>query len=133
MSVHSNHLAIPIHLLAALGFGAACAAGSGAGLAWLMASRGMGPGAAWPFATAAVCLGSLLGGWLLALLQKSRGLVWGGAFGLACALALLGLQLAWGGAPDAAQAARVALVPLSGAGGVCAGARRAARAKKPRR
>ena len=114
MSVHSNHLAIPIHLLAALGFGAACAAGSGAGLAWLMASRGMGPGAAWPFATAAVCLGSLLGGWLLALLQKNRGLVWGGV-------------------PDAAQAARLALVTLSGAAGGCAGARRAARAKKPRR
>ena len=124
MSVHSNHLAIPIHLLAALGFGAACAAGSGAGLAWLMASRGMGPGAAWPFATAAVCLGSLLGGWVLALLQKSRGLLWGAGLGLGYALALLCVQLASGGIPDAAQLARLALVALAGAAGGSAGVRK---------
>ena len=107
-----------------LGLGAAAEAGCGAALAALMASRGMSPGTAWPFATASVCVGSLLGGWVLALLQKSRGLLWGGGLGLAYALALLGFQLAGGGVPDGAQLARLALVVLSGAAGGSAGARR---------
>ena len=62
-------------------------------------------------------------GGVLALLQKSRGLLWGGGLGLAYALALLGFQLANGGVPDGAQLARLALVVLAGAAGGSAGVR----------
>ena len=124
MSANTIWRSAPVSVLAAFALGAATAAGCGAALAALMASRGMSPGTAWPFATASVCVGSLLGGWVLALLQKSRGLLWGGGLGLAYALALLGFQLAGGGVPDGAQLARLALVVLSGAAGGSAGARR---------
>ena len=118
-----NTVSAPVHVLAALALGAAAAAGCGAALAALMASQGMDPAVAWPFATASACVGSLLGGWVLALLRKSRGLFWGGGLGLAYALALLCVQLAGGGVPDAAQLARLTLVVLSGAAGGSAGAR----------
>lgn len=124
MSANTIWRSAPVSVLAAFALGAAAEAGCGAALAALMASRGMSPGTAWPFATASVCVGSLLGGWVLALLQKSRGLLWGGGLGLAYALALLGFQLAGGGVPDGAQLARLALVVLSGAAGGSAGARR---------
>ena len=123
MSANTIWRSAPVSVLAAFTLGAAAAAGCGAALAALMASRGMGPGTAWPFATASVCVGSLLGGWVLALLQKSRGLLWGGGLGLAYALALLGFQLANGGVPDGAQLARLALVVLTGAAGGSAGVR----------
>ena len=99
MSANTIWRSAPVSVLAAFALGAAAAAGCGAALAALMASRGMSPGTAWPFATASVCVGSLLGGWVLALLQKSRGLLWGGGLGLAYALALLGFQLAGGRRP----------------------------------
>lgn len=120
----------PVSVLAAFALGAAGSAGCGAALAALMASRGMSPAAAWPFATAAVCVGSLLGGWMLALLQKSRGLLWGAGVGLAYALALLGFQAAGGGIPDGAQLARLALVVLSGAAGGSAGGSRAGKKRR---
>ena len=123
MSVNTTiRFSAPIHLLAAFGLGAVAAAACGAAFAWLMAARGLGPGSAGPFATAAVCVGSLLGGRVLALLQKSRGLLWGSLLGLAYALVLLGVQLACGGIPDAAQLVRLGLVLLSGAAGCSAGA-----------
>ena len=103
MSANTIWRSAPVSVLAAFALGAAAAAGCGAALAALMASRGMSPGTAWPFATASVCVGSLLGGWVLAL---------------------LGFQLAGGGVPDGAQLARLALVVLSGAAGGSAGARR---------
>lgn len=90
------------HLLAAFGLGLAAAAGSGAALASLMAARGLGQAVVWSFATAAVSAGSLAGGWLAAFLQKSRGLAWGGALGLAFALLLLAVQTANGNIPGAA-------------------------------
>ena len=103
MSVNTTiRFSAPIHMLAAFGLGAAAAAACGAAFAWLMAARGLGPGSAGPFATAAVCVGSLLG--------------------LAYALVLLGVQLACGGIPDAAQLVRLGLVLLSGAAGGSAGA-----------
>ena len=120
----------PVSVLAAFALGAAAAAGCGALLASLMASQKMGPAAAWPFATAAVCVGSLLGGWVLALLQKSRGLLWGAGLGLGYALALLCVQLASGGIPDAAQLVRLALLDLAGAAGGSAGVRKAGKKRR---
>lgn len=122
-------LSIPIHIVSALALGAAAAAGCGAALASLMVSRGLGLSAAGSFATAAVCAGSLLGGWVLALLQKSRGLLWGGLIGLLYALALLGFQLANEGTPDTEHLVRLGLIILSGAiggyiGALCGGKKR---------
>ena len=55
MSVNTTiRFSAPIHMLAAFGLGAAAAAACGAAFAWLMAARGLGPGSAGPFATAAV-------------------------------------------------------------------------------
>ena len=97
---NSAHLSIPIHIFAAFAVGSAAMAGSGAALASMMASRGLGLSAAPPLATAAACAGSLVGGWLLAVLRKSRGLLWGGMVGLVYALVLLGLQLYTGNGLD---------------------------------
>ena len=109
MSANQSIWRSPVSVLAAFALGAAAAAGCGALLASLMASQKMGPAAAWPFATAAVCVGSLLGGWVLALL---------------C------VQLASGGIPDAAQLARLALVALAGAAGGSAGVRKAGKKRR---
>ena len=61
MSANTIWRSAPVSVLTAFALGAAAAAGCGAALAALMASRGMSPGTAWPFATASVCVGSLLG------------------------------------------------------------------------
>ena len=52
MSANTIWRSAPVSVLAAFALGAAAAAGCGAALAALMASRGMSPGTAWPFATA---------------------------------------------------------------------------------
>lgn len=52
--------------LLAFGIGGAFAGGCMAGLAYLMARQGLSQAAAWPMASAAVCAGSLLSGWLAA-------------------------------------------------------------------
>lgn len=114
---NSVHLSIPIHIFAALAVGSAAMAGSGAALASLMVSRGLGLSAAPPLATAAACAGSLVGGWLLAVLRKSRGLLWGSMVGLIYALVLLGLQLYSGNTPDLMQGIRLGLMFLAGAAG----------------
>ena len=92
-------------------------AGSGAALASMMVSREMGLSAAAPLATAAACAGSLVGGWLLAALRKSRGLLWGILIGAVYALALLGLQLSNENVPDLMQGIRLGLMVLAGAAG----------------
>ncbi len=114
---NSAHLSIPIHIFAAFAVGSAAMAGSGAALASMMVSRGLGLSAAPPLATAAACAGSLVGGWLLAVLRKSRGLLWGGMVGLAYALVLLGLQLYTGNIPGWMQGIRLGLMVLAGAAG----------------
>lgn len=114
---NSAHLSIPIHIFAAFALGSAAMAGSGAALASMMVSRGLGLSAAPPLATAAACAGSLVGGWLLAVLRKSRGLLWGGMVGLVYALVLLGLQLYTGNIPDWMQGIRLGLMVLAGAAG----------------
>ncbi len=115
MSANTIRLSALIHFLAALASGLAAVAGCGVALASVMVSRGMGPAPAWPFATAAVCAGCLLGGWLLALLQKSRGLIWGGLLGLVYAVGLLAAQYLSGGILDGAQLVCLGLMVLSGA------------------
>lgn len=114
---HSMQLSIPIHILAALAVGSAAMSGSGAALASMMVSREMGLSAAAPLATAAACAGSLVGGWLLAALRKSRGLLWGILIGAVYALALLGLQLSNENVPDLMQGIRLGLMVLAGATG----------------
>ena len=114
---NSAHLSIPIHIFAAFAVGSAAMAGSGAALASMMVSRGLGLSAAPPLATAVACAGSLVGGWLLAVLRKSRGLLWGGMVGLVYALVLLGLQLYTGNIPDWMQGIRLGLMVLAGAAG----------------
>lgn len=114
---NSAHLSIPIHIFAAFAVGSAAMAGSGAALASMMVSRGLGLSAVPPLATAAACAGSLVGGWLLAVLRKSRGLLWGGMVGLVYALVLLGLQLYTGNIPDWMQGIRLGLMVLAGAAG----------------
>lgn len=124
------HLSIPIHLCMALVAGSAAMAGSGAALASLMVSRGLGLSMAGPLATAAACIGSLAGAWFLAVLQKSRGLLWGGMLGAVYALALLGLQLYGNSMPDLAQCVRLGLMVLSGAAGGYLGTLRAEKKRR---
>ncbi|MBU3818948.1 MAG: TIGR04086 family membrane protein [Candidatus Faecalibacterium intestinavium] len=104
-----------IHFLVSLGAGLTAAGGCTAALAGLMASQGLGHGAIWPFATAAVSVGSFLSGWLMAFLQKARGLFWGAVHG-ALYSGLIAAQTALSGSiPDSAQLLRLGLVILFGA------------------
>lgn len=121
MSGNTIRLSAPIHLVAAFAVGCAAAVGCGAAFASLMVARGLGLSAAGPLATAAICAGSFLGSWLLALLQKSRGLLWGGMLGILYALTLLGLQLSNDSTPDTEQLVRLGLLVLMGALGGYAG------------
>ena len=103
-----------VSLLAVFGLGSAATAGGLAGSGWLMVQQGLTQDAAAPLATAAVCLGSFLGGLLMALLQKGKGLIWGAAEGALFAglLFLLGTlyQSEWG----TMQFVRAGLVLLMG-------------------
>lgn len=87
-----------------------------AGAASLMVRRGLSQGAAWPLATAAVCAGALLSGWLFAFLQKKRGIVCGAVQGGLFAGVLLLASLA-DGAPSEWQLVRVVLAFGFGCGG----------------
>ncbi len=118
-----------VRIVLSFGLGAAAAAGCLVGFGWLMVGQGMTQDAAGPLATAAVCFGSLLGGFLLAVIQKEKGLVWGVTEGILFvgALVLLGTlyQSEW----QTMQFVRAGLVLTAGMlGGVlgmlCAGRRR---------
>ena len=85
-----------------------------AGLAYLMVRHGLSQAAAWPMASAAVCSGSLLSGWLAAFFQRSRGLVCGAIQGVMFVLLLTGFGLYAGFAPAEMQLVRFALVFLFG-------------------
>ena len=74
--------------LLAFVIGGAFAGGCMAGLAYLMARQGLSQAAAWPMASAAVCAGSLLSGWLAAFFQRSRGLFCGAIQGILFVLLL---------------------------------------------
>ena len=115
MSGNTIRLSAPIHLVTAFAVGCAAAVGCGAAFASLMVARGLGLSAAGPLA------GSFLGSWLLALLQKSRGLLWGGMLGILYAVTLLGLQLSNDSTPDTEQLVRLGLLVLMGALGGYAG------------
>lgn len=104
-----------LHFLVSFGAGLAAAGGCAAALAGLMASQGLSHAAVWPFATAAVSAGSLFSGWLMAFLQKARGLFWGAVHGLLYS-GLIAAQTALNGnLPDSAQLLRFGLVLLFGA------------------
>ena len=94
--------------------GGAFAGACMAGLAYLMARHGLSQAAAWPMASAAVCAGSLLSGWLAAFFQRSRGLVCGAIQGAMFVLLLTGFGLYAGFAPAEMQFVRFALVFLFG-------------------
>lgn len=81
-----------VRVLLSFGAGIATAAGCLGGFGWLMVRQGMTQEAASPLATAAVCLGSFLGGFLLSAFQKEKGLVCGVTEGVLFvgALVLLG-------------------------------------------
>ena len=117
MSGKASVPAGPGLFLGAAAFGLAVSGGCLAGMAALMESRGLVQGAAWPLSTLAVCMGSLLGGWLAALLQKSRRLLYGAAEGAALAAVLAVLQMAGGSLPAGEQLLRLLLVVLAGACG----------------
>ena len=121
MSAKTIRLSVLFHLLVALGAALAGTAACGAALASLMVSQGLGPPAAWPFATAAVCAGSLLGGWVLGLLQKSRGLLWGGLLGLLYGPVLLCIRLISVSAPGLGLLLRLLLLLFFGGAGGYAG------------
>ena len=69
-------------ILICFAVGVATVAGSLAGCGGLMVARGLTQEAAYPLAAASLCLGRLLSGFLLAMLQKEKGLVWGATEGL---------------------------------------------------
>lgn len=100
--------------LLAFGIGGAFAGACMAGLAYLMARHGLSQAAVWPMASAAVCAGSLLSGWLAAFFQRSRGLVCGAIQGAMFVLLLTGFGLYAGFAPAEMQLVRFALVFLFG-------------------
>ena len=81
-----------VRVLLSFGLGVAAAAGCLAGFGWMMVGQGMTQEAAGPLATAAVCAGSFLSGFLLSAFQKEKGLIWGAMEGILFvgALVLLG-------------------------------------------
>ncbi len=120
MSEKGNNLSVLLQLALSFGLGLISAILCTAAFASLMVNQELSQTTVWPLATAAVSVGSLLSGWLMAALQKSRGLVWGSAEGLLLALLLLALQTVNGNLPDKAQALRLGLILLFGAaGGYC--------------
>lgn len=96
--------------LLAFGIGGAFAGGCMAGLAYLMAQQGLPQTVAWPMASAAVCAGSLLSGWLAAFFQRSRGLLCGAVQGGMFILLLAVFGLCTGFSVTEMQLVRFALV-----------------------
>jgi len=107
--------ALPVRFILSFALGAATAGGCLAGFAAMMVRQGLSQEAARPLATAAVCIGSLLAGWLFALWQGSRCLVCGAGQGSLFAAALLLAQSAAGAALDMERLLGLGLVALAGA------------------
>ena len=106
---------------ALVSFGAGCCVTGAcmAGLAALMAQKGLSQDVVWPMATCAVSAGSLFSGWLMAFWQKSRGLLCGVIQGALFVFLLLGLSLLSGAPPQEIQLVRFAVALLFGCiGGV---------------
>lgn len=116
-------------LLAFVG-GLLLAFGAAAGFAALMVSRGVVHAVVWPFATGAVCCGSLSSGYILARSQKSGGLTCGAVQGALFALLLLAVEVLNGNMPDTAQVVRMLLVLLCGCAGGCLGVLHAEKARR---
>lgn len=130
MSAKHQGLSFPLGALLAFAGGLALAVGAAAALAMLMVSRGLSHPVVWPFATAAVCGGSLFGGYLLARSQKRNGLACGATQGALFAALLLAAEVLGGNVPDALQIVRLLLVLLGGCVGGYLGMLRAEKARR---
>lgn len=98
----------------AFGIGGAFAGVCMAGLAYLMVKQELSQDAAWPMASASVCAGSLLSGWLAAFFQHSRGLLCGAIQGTLFVLLLVAFGFCAGFPPAEMQLVRFALVFVFG-------------------
>ena len=103
-----------LETLAAFGIGGTLTGACMAGLAYLMANQSLPQSTAWPMVTAVVCAGSFTSGWLMALFQRSRGLVCGAIQGALYVLLLLGFGLSQDIPPSEWQLARFGLVVVFG-------------------
>lgn len=130
MSEKSRAPAVLGQFIGAFCVGAAAAAAATAGMAALMAQQGLSQDSVWPLATAAVSGGSLISGWLAALLHKSGGLACGAVQGVLFAALLGGLPLLYGQQPDGMQLARLGVVVLFGCVGGVLGRLRADRRRR---
>lgn len=100
--------------IATFAIGAAAAGGCFAAFASLMAGRGLPLAVAWPFALTSVCLGSMLSGWIFALIAGKYGLACGAAQGAVFAVTLLSAQSSVGPAPHGRQIAVLLMVMAAG-------------------
>ncbi len=130
MSAKHQGLSFPLGMLLAFAGGMLLAVGAAAALAMLMVSQRLVHPVVWPFATVAVCSGSLFGGYLLARGQKSNGLACGAIQGALFAALLLAVEILNGNIPDAAQIARLLLVLLCGCAGGYLGLLRAEKVRR---
>lgn len=103
------------HFLIAGGVGTAAAVGFVAGFAALMARHGLPASLAGPLATASVCMGSALSGWLYAMFQRRRSLACGAGQGTMLAFLLLVAQGTQGTVPLGGEWVRLGMVVLAGA------------------
>ncbi len=91
-----------------------------AGSAAWMTKRELSQSAAWPFATAVVCISTFVGGWISAFLQKNRGLVCGAIEGLLMVGILFSFLFIQGGTLTEMQELRYAMTICAGCtGGFC--------------
>lgn len=114
----SDRVALPIKaggFIAAFAIGAAAAGGCFVAFASLMVSRSLPLAMAWPFAAAAVCLGSALSGWVFALIAGKYGLACGAAQGGLFAVALFSAQCSADSALYGRQIAVLLMVVAAGA------------------
>lgn len=101
-----------------------------AALALLMVRRGLSQSAVWPLATVAVGAGSLFSGWLMAFLQRSRGLLCGLTQGLLFVFLLFAFAVLIDSPLQELQFLRFGVVLLLGCTGGFFGVRRAERRRK---
>lgn len=101
-----------------------------AALALLMVRRGFSQSAAWPLATVSAGAGSLFSGWLMAFLQRSRGLLCGLTQGLLFVFLLGAFGVLTNSPPQELQLLRFGIVLLLGCTGGFLGVRRAERRRK---
>lgn len=130
MSAKHQSISFPLGILLAFAGGLLLAFGAAAALAMLMVSRGLVHPVVWPFATVAVCSGSLAGGYLLARSQKSNGLACGAVQGALFAGLLLAVEILGGSIPDTMQIVRLLLVALCGCAGGYLGILRAEKSRR---